>query len=192
LRTLLKGIDGRRKRSEGLEHKVLGFIGLSSIEDIITWYYSVRQTVKWRSDIADLCIPLILAAEKQGDQLAKELVQQEAFLLLESLKVAIRRAELCKDKFYPLPINLILEGGLFRHSRLYRDTFISWFPSQTESVLPCQPVWPEYQPVVGAIALAMSENCYIKEDEKRFDELRKSAKQVGLKVGDRPYDSEEF
>ena len=182
LRRILKGIDGRMTRTKLLEDKILDFIGLSSVEDLVPWYYSIRETIKWRSDIADLAIPLVQAAEVDGDEVAVQLVEENARLLLKSLKVAIKLADKYRDRFTPMPIPLILEGGLFKNSKIYTKTFAKWLSRLTPPALLWKPVAPEFLPVVGALALSISGEAFIDEITDRHEVLRKSAKERGLEI----------
>lgn len=182
LQAVLKGIDGRMTQSSMLENKLLHYIGLSSIEDIIPWYYNVHETIRWRSDIADLAIPLIDAAERDNDKIARQIVMKAALLLRNSLQVAIESATELRDKFSPEPVPLVLEGGLFRHSEIYVETFTSWLSSRPACDIQWKVVRPKYQPVVGALALALSGEPYLEGELAKYDSIWGSAEEERLQM----------
>jgi len=182
LRAILKGNDGRMTRSSVLERKVLEHIGLNRVEDILPWYYSIRETVNWRLGIADIAIPLIEAAEKDEDNIARELVTDGACSLLKSFEFGAESATKLRDKFIPEPVPLILEGGIFQHSTIYIETFTSLLSTRVPSDLQWKAENAKYQPVVGALALALSGGPYIEGELAKYDSMRKSAAKEGLRI----------
>ena len=186
LHRLLKGVDGRMDRPEALEKRLLRFIGLSSVEDLVPWYYSVRGTIRWRSDVSDLAIPLVQAAEIDGDLTARGLVTESAELLLDSLKTAIKTAVRHRTTFVPEPIPIILEGGLFRHSRIYQHTFAQWLDNMESHGPQWKAVPAKFSPVVGALALAFAGREFIEEEDNHaYEALSRAAQQRHLDVRNR-------
>ncbi|MFX1563772.1 MAG: N-acetylglucosamine kinase [Promethearchaeota archaeon] len=187
LRRILQGLDEREDRADTLERRILSYIGLSRPEDLIQWYYNVSETVRWRSDIADLAIPLMEAAEQDEDDIAKGLVEQGAVSLLESFKVAIRKMANVREKFAPEPVSLIFEGGLFENSRTYINIFKSWLSTRPTSEIQFEAMMSKYEPVVGALALAIAGELYLDEKRAEHDSLMESANQTGLRIGNETF-----
>ena len=182
LRTLFKGLDGRLERSKILEKYVLEHLGLSRIEDLVQWFYGTRRTVNWRSDLADLTVPLVKAAEMEEYRLSVEIVKEGASALSKSMRVAFKKAEIIKEKFSIDPCPVILEGGIFEHSRIYRSHFQSKINELSSGLIKWKATKPKYLPIVGALALAVSENKYIGDINRIHKVLEKSANELRLLV----------
>jgi N-acetylglucosamine kinase-like BadF-type ATPase len=182
LRALFKGLDGRIKRSYILEKYVLEHVGLTKIEDLVQWFYNTRITINWRADLADLSIPLIKAAEIENDRLSMKIVKEGAIKLSESMKVAFKKAKNKKDNFNINPCPIILEGGIFEHSNIYRSHFQSKINELSSDSIKWKAIKPKYLPVVGALALAISKNKYIENTNKLHTRLIKSADKLKLFV----------
>jgi N-acetylglucosamine kinase-like BadF-type ATPase len=182
LRALFKGRDGRMPSSPSLERRVLSFIGLQRIEQLVDWYYDISNTVRWRSGIADLAIPLVQSAEQDKDPLAHKLVVEGAASLFHSFEVASDRAEEYRGCFAPEPCPLILEGGLFTGSGLYRKAFSWGLLSRSPTALQWQSQLPKFKPIVGAVGLALSHKSMLDTQETVAQNLRGSAANFNLKL----------
>ncbi len=180
LRAILEAVDGRAQRSQLLESEVLNHIGLYDPTDILPWYYSVMETPRWRSEIADIALPLLHAAEISEDPLARSIVVSGAASLLSSLKIASQKAAELRNvlSFEPLP--LVLEGGLFRNSEIYQGTFATWAQVGPESDVQWVITQPRFTSVVGALALAITGSPYVDPDTSRYFYLQASSIENGL------------
>lgn len=197
LRALFKAEDGRYPGSNILKDLVLKHTGVSTLDALIEWFYRSRSTVRWRSDIADLAIPLIEAAEDNNlDPLAYWLVSEGANDLFNAFETANRRIQHEKGAvedqrrnalraFQPVP--LILEGGLFENSSIYRRRFLNGIHALNPCLVRWRPVTPAYRPVVGALALAISARPFLTEEQPAsFDTLRMSAEDKDLSIKSHP------
>jgi hypothetical protein len=101
--------------------------------------------------------------------------------LLESFKFARSNAQSQKNE-YRGTIPLILEGGLFENSKIYVDTFRSWLEKNNMPELNFEIKVPKYHPVIGSLILAMIGKPYYQEDHLNIDQIRSSAKKIGLIV----------
>lgn len=192
LRALFKAKDKRYPRSEYVESMILQHAGVSSIDGLIEWFYRSRRTSHWRSDLADLAIPLREAAEcKESDPWAYRLMANGANALYHAFETAIYRINMDNEAFSESikksliktsPIPIILEGGLFENSIIYQRRFLNGIFALNNSEITWQPTAPEYRPVVGAVALAIHGHPFLKQKQLDFyDNLKNSAK---LYVGD--------
>jgi len=107
--------------------------------------------------------------------------------LLESFKVAIRKMSNVREKFAPEPVSLIFEGGLFENSRTYINIFKSWLSARPTSEIQFEAMMSKYEPIVGALALAISGELYLDEKRAEHDSLRESANQTGLRIGNETF-----
>lgn len=182
LRDLFKGLDGRLPRSEILEQRILKHVGLTKVEDLIQWFYNSRKTINWRADVADLAIPLIEAAESYEDKLARSILEEGASLLLKSVIVAFDKAYERKKNFSDKPFQIILEGGIFENSKIYKELFKSKISELSNDFVEWKAVDPLYVPIVGSLALAISENKYINNISQTHLNLIDSANNLGLNI----------
>lgn len=181
LRTLLRGADKRMEISPVLEDYVLKHAGLFDVESLVQWSYNVRSTVNWRSEIADLAIPLVRAAE-DGDPLAAGIVSEGAGELFRTLQTGVRLAAanpVFEDMKY-LPV--ILEGGIFENCAIYRNYFKNNIGNIPAGNLKLDIIHPEYKSVVGALALAASEDRFVDNSRGVVEIIRASADDKGLRI----------
>ena len=179
LQSIFQGLDGRIDRSEKLEWRILKHLNLLNVEDLYQWFYSSRDTINWRSDISDLSIPLISAAEKDKDPLSITIVNLGIEALQKSLDAAISKSRPVNSKrANSFPI--ILEGGVFENSMMYRKSFQKKIIQYNKEGNNCSVVFPKYLPIVGSLALAISKNTFINSSNELFEPLERSAKSLGL------------
>lgn len=182
LRFLLKGEDKRLTRSEVLEKKILNHIGLSSIKEIVPWYYDTHDTLRWRSSIADIAIPLVKLAEEDNNLVALQILREGAEKLLNSVQTAVKLANNHKKHFRSEPVPLVLEGGMFRYSETYVAQISDWLSKYRFKGIKWKPMKSQFEPVLGALVLAFCGKSYLPENYDFAEALKESAERNGLRI----------
>jgi len=137
----LKAHDGRGPGT-ALTGKILGHLGLGSLEEIIDWVYTPGREPK---DIAYL-VPLVREAEAEGDEAAR-LVMAGAGAELGLLVGAVVRRLGLRGEF-PVSLN----GGVFKQPSVY----IMAFEDAVRREAPdCALIRPRMPPVLGSALLAL-------------------------------------
>ncbi len=188
LRALFKAEDGRLPGSDILKELVLKHTGVTNMPALIDWFYRSLRTDEWRKALAGLTIPLVKAAEEKWlDPLAYKIVSEGANALFYAFETANRRLQnergTVEDQRREAlrasePVSLILEGGIFENSSIYRRRFLNGIHSLDPGFLRWRPAAPAYRPVVGALALAIAGAPFLPEaPQASLEALRKSAKE---------------
>jgi N-acetylglucosamine kinase-like BadF-type ATPase len=196
-RAIFKSEDGRYPGSSQLKERILTHTGVSNLDALIEWFYQSRRTARWRSDLADLAKPLIVAAESANpDTLAYRLVASGANELFCTFATANRRivndvGDIAKNRRSCLhnmqPIPLILEGGIFENSYIYRRRFLDGIYTLDPYNINWKVVPPLYKPVVGALAMAMCGQSFLPQEKlDLFEQLQKSAESNSLVIHNHP------
>ena len=196
MRAFFKAKDGRFPESKILSKLLLEYTGTSTSDSIIDWFYRSRLTVRWRSDLANLTEPLVIAAEHYLDPLAYRLVSDGANDLFYTFETANRHiledeGELAEQRRCRLktlqPVPLILEGGIFENSQIYRRRFLNGIHSLDPSFIRWRPTAPLYRPVVGALALGIAGTPLLPDPQPPIlKALRRSAEEQDLLVKSHP------
>jgi N-acetylglucosamine kinase-like BadF-type ATPase len=101
-----------------------------------------------RCEVATLC-PVVVEVAQQGDWKANQILKEAGYELGRLGVAIIRRLEMENDEFAVVPF-----GGVFRAGELVLGSF-------GETILAIAPgaivVKPKFEPVVGAVLLALSE-----------------------------------
>ncbi|WP_029689157.1 BadF/BadG/BcrA/BcrD ATPase family protein [Thermoanaerobacter sp. A7A] len=148
--------DGR-KNAEILLKSILKLLSLKDISELKEWIYNSSTTA---SDIATLA-PLVLELAAKGDETCSDIVNRAIEELMLSVNTVYRKILAPIKKF-----TLVLQGGLFQHSLFYRQSFIKQFKSiYTDAEIK----EPRYQPVVGAMYLALKSSGY---NNYKMEELK--------------------
>lgn len=137
-----QGYDGR-KDAEKLLEKILSDLNLNDVSELKDWVYDRSRTV---ADIAALA-PTIIKLAEQGDGVCRDIVDGALEELISSVNTAYRKILQPEKRF-----TVILQGGIFQHSSFYRQKFIERLKSSYPDVGIQE---PRYQPVVGALYLAL-------------------------------------
>lgn len=184
LRVLAKGEDGRMSLSNQLRDRIMSHLALDfgsqPMEAIAHWSDDLRGNKREVSEISDLAIPLVKAAEVDEDPLARELVVEGARNVLRSFLAAVRRAEQQCDSFKTKDNPLLLQGGLFENSHIYRDLFENNLVSMGTGELEWRITDPMARSIVGSLALAVSGAPYVEHVLPEHKALLHSAKAQGL------------
>lgn len=128
------------------------FSGFTKIDQLAAWFDIANMVRKdnWRLDFAALAKTVVVAADAPSpDHDAVELITSAANDICDSIKLALHWAG--DDIAKSLPV--VMQGGMFTHSRLYRDIVRANIRKLT-----CGHVDVSYyHPLVGALAIALAE-----------------------------------
>jgi N-acetylglucosamine kinase-like BadF-type ATPase len=137
----LRAHDGRGPVTS-LKEKILGRLGLGSLEEIVDWVYSPGREPR---DVAYL-VPLVREAEAEGDEAARLVMAGAGAELGLVTGVVIRRLGLTGE--FPVSLN----GGVFKQPSVY----IMAFEEAVRREAPdCALIRPRMPPVLGSALLAL-------------------------------------
>ena len=111
VRAVLLDYDGMDVPTS-LSARVLAFLGLDEVDDLVTWLYDPQRSV---ADVAALA-PVIIAAAEEGDVVAIDIVAREADALAESVRSVVRRLDLGAEE---APV--VFGGSLLTENAFYRS-----------------------------------------------------------------------
>lgn len=137
--------DGRGKKTV-LERKVLDYYAFDDMYELARYLYYNREPHK---RIPGLC-PICFDAAYEGDEVATDLITRFGIEAGVSANALIRKLDLQDDEF-----EVVLAGSVFKgKGPLLIDTV-------RETIAPvapkAHPITPRYEPVVGALMLALEE-----------------------------------
>jgi tRNA threonylcarbamoyl adenosine modification protein (Sua5/YciO/YrdC/YwlC family) len=141
LQTVLKEVDGRRKKTL-LAKKVLRGLGVKNKEQLIRLVYS-----KFPMEIIPSISLYCNAAAEAGEKSARNILIDAGKELALSAKTAINELSFSKNKF-----PLVLVGSMF-NSRIILDVVKKGIKKSAPKV---NFIRPEVEPAVGAVKLAIS------------------------------------
>lgn len=155
--SLTRILDSKSNRQSSTTHfreTILGNLGLNEPDQIIDWYYTLRETSFWRSIISDIAIDVVSLAENHSDQTAIEIVRMGVGELLESIRAAIETWQET-GSIAKSPIPVILAGRLLKNSRIMRSSVIRFLAESPSSrVLKFRVIDPISHPILGALTFA--------------------------------------
>jgi N-acetylglucosamine kinase-like BadF-type ATPase len=124
---------------------------IENIENVQNWFDQlfIFYPEDWRIKFAELAIPINQAANRKGtpDITAIRIVSEAAMSMAQTIDIALTRYA---NQTEELPI--VLQGGMFEHSVLYRDTVISTIKDKYPNSIYLSP----YHTVIGAALLALT------------------------------------
>jgi N-acetylglucosamine kinase-like BadF-type ATPase len=154
-----------RGSGTALTAKILGHLGLGSIEDIIDWVYSPGREPR---DIAYL-VPLVREAEAEGDEAALRVMAGAGTELGLVANAVIKRLSL-RGEFL-----LSLNGGVFKQPSVY----ITAFEEAVRREAPdCIFIRPRMPPVLGSALLALRA-AGVRVDEELLTKVENSYGRLG-------------
>jgi len=118
-----------------------------------------------RHEVASFC-PSVEKVARQGDWKALEILQDAGHELGRLAVAVIKRLGMEKDEFVVVPF-----GGVFKAGNLVLDTFKEIIDA---AVPQARVVKPEFEPVVGAVLLALN-NIGVVIDDRVIDTLEQSS-----------------
>ena len=137
----LRAHDGRGPATS-LKEKILGHLGLGSLEEIVDWVYSPGREPR---DVAYL-VPLVREAEAEGDEAARLVMAGAGAELGLVAGAVIRRLGLTGE--FPVSLN----GGVFKQPSVYIMAFEETIRREAPD---CALIRPRMPPVLGAALLAL-------------------------------------
>ncbi len=103
LKRIMRDFDGRGEKTI-LKDLILGSLNLSRADELPRWIYREKIPIK---EIAALA-PLVFAAFKKGDKVAKELINKTVSETYLSISTVAKKTDLVKEEF-----EIGLVGGIF-------------------------------------------------------------------------------
>jgi N-acetylglucosamine kinase-like BadF-type ATPase len=156
--------DGRGPETN-LAGKIMGSLGLGSMEEIIDWVYSPGREPR---DVAYL-VPLVREAESEGDEAARLVMAAAGAELGLVAGAVIRRLGLRGE--FPVSLN----GGVFKQPSVY----IMAFEEAVRREAPdCALIRPRMPPVLGSALLALRA-AGVKVEEGLMSTMEKSYGRLG-------------
>ncbi|MBL9170393.1 MAG: hypothetical protein JNN07_21840 [Verrucomicrobiales bacterium] len=119
--------DGRRSATDTFKNEVLQHLGLAREQEIVHWFYEVRDTNFWRKRIADIAI-VISHLAKTGDTTARQILECGRAEIIKSVKAGLDAAarSCLKDpsRNSESPLQIVLAGALAKQRDCYRNVII--------------------------------------------------------------------
>ncbi|MEM2507296.1 MAG: BadF/BadG/BcrA/BcrD ATPase family protein [Candidatus Bathyarchaeia archaeon] len=160
----LRAYDGRGPKT-ALLYEITNHFNIISINEIIEHIYAANIG---QSEIAALT-PLVVKAAERGDKVAKRILDEAGKELGLAAKTVIRKLRLENEEF-----DLAIIGGVFKAG----DLILNPFKKVVEKVAPkCRIICPKFEPVIGAIFLALKE-IGVKIDTKVLNNIKSTSFRV--------------
>ncbi len=157
---LLKHCDGREIISSPLRDAVLEELQLRSLDQIVPWYFSVRESDYWRAKISDLCT-IVDRLAQTGEEDAVGIMEEgiaEFYVTLKAGFANCKKREIL-DLSDP---TIILSGGALLNSKMYQQAV-------TKKIIAISKefgngtVWKTqlgiHKRIIGTLAFAISGKC---------------------------------
>lgn len=143
IRLVMRAWDGRG-RITLLTGMVLGALSVNSVENLLTMLY--HEQINSR-ELLDL-VPLLFDAAEAGDEAAKDLVVRMGIEVAVTANAIIRRLSITEED-----VEVVLGGSVFKgRGNLMLNTITRLIHEEAPKA---HIVKPHYEPVVGAVLLAM-------------------------------------
>jgi N-acetylmuramic acid 6-phosphate etherase len=130
LRAVVRASDARDLPTR-LTQRVLQYLDLVSVTDIVSWAYAPQRTI---ADVAQLA-PLVLAEAESRDLAATEILASGAEALAEAVDEVATRL-----KYQNRPFPLVLAGSLLIKSGLYRAVVVQAIQTRVPHARPVDPL----------------------------------------------------
>lgn len=141
LTAVLWAYDGRGEPTI-LTEKVLEKLEISSVDEIVKKVYVEKMTVREMARLA----PLVTEAAKNGDKVAKKIIDDAAYNLALHVIALARRLNMEDEQ----PIKVAPVGGVFRAG----DIILNPFKKYIEKHYKVEIIKPAFPPAVGALLLS--------------------------------------
>ncbi|MDI6783736.1 MAG: BadF/BadG/BcrA/BcrD ATPase family protein [bacterium] len=146
LKAVMRAYDKRGPRTK-LTKKVLAALNLKHQDNLVKWSLSETGGLS-KPVVADLA-PLVFEAYNEGDKVAGKIIDLACKGVAEAVKAAVKGLGMKEDSF-----KIVLAGGNFAHQPVY----VEKLKPKLKKVAPnAEAVLPRFEPVVGAILLALKD-----------------------------------
>jgi N-acetylglucosamine kinase-like BadF-type ATPase len=146
LKAVMRAYDKRGPRTK-LTKKVLTALNLKHQDNLVKWSLSETGGLS-KPVVADLA-PLVFEAYNEGDKVAGKIIDLACKGVAEAVKAAVKGLKMKDDNF-----KIVLTGGNFGHQPVY----VEKLRPKLKKVAPnAEAVLPKYEPVIGAILLALKD-----------------------------------
>jgi len=160
----LKGHD-QSGPSTMLKDMIMDHLGLGDLEDVIDWAYNPERVP---SHFASL-VPLVKTAEKKGDKVATDIMEDAGIQLGLVTQAVIKRLRLAHD--FPVACS----GGVFKQPNRYNVAF----EETVNKLAPeCVFIEPLFSPTVGSALLGL-ESLGVMIDDDLLVKVEESLRRFG-------------
>lgn len=111
LMAIVKSYDGRG-RSTKIQDKILNYLKLPSIDELIQYVYNNRDS----KDKLSCLSKLVIEAAEENDEIAVQIIKKGIYELIEMTTVLTNKLD--------EPLDVALAGGTFENSKYMREMFI--------------------------------------------------------------------
>jgi N-acetylglucosamine kinase-like BadF-type ATPase len=146
LKAVMRAYDKRGPRTK-LTKKVLAALNLKHQDNLVKW--SLSETGGLSKPVVAELAPLVFEAYNEGDKVAGKIIDLACKGVALTVKAVVKGLNMNQDTF-----KIVLSGGNFTHQPVY----VEKLRPQLKKVAPnAEAVMPKFEPVVGAILLALKE-----------------------------------
>lgn len=165
IRLVMRAWDGRGRETL-LTEMILEALSVDSVENLLTMLYHERIDSR---DLLDL-VPLLFEAAEAGDEVAQNLVVRMGTEVAVTANAIIRRLSMTEDD-----VEVVLGGSVFKgRGNLMLNTIARLVNQEAPKA---HIVTPHYEPVVGAVLLAL-EAAGVTVGEEHYELLEHSLNSV--------------
>ena len=146
LKAVMRAYDKRGPRTK-LTKKVLAVLNLKHQDNLVKW--SLSETGGLSKPIVAELGPLVFEAYSEGDKVAGKIIDLACKGVAEAVKAVVKELGMKEDAF-----KIVLTGGNFAHRPVYAEKL----RPKLKKVAPnAEAVLPRFEPVIGAILLALKD-----------------------------------
>ncbi|WP_052045308.1 N-acetylglucosamine kinase [Caloranaerobacter azorensis] len=156
LKSVIKAFDGRGQKTL-LKEKILKYLHLYSVEELIQFIYSKETTKDHIAKIA----PIVMQSSVEGDNVSKHIMNEAIQSLIDMVIVVINDLDFNGER-----VELALTGGVFNNSEIIKQQFIDKITAQLQNLNLHRPL---FDGAVGSMLIGWS-SLNINYDIKRLKE----------------------
>ncbi|MCX7919595.1 MAG: hypothetical protein N3A72_08335 [bacterium] len=146
LKAVMRAYDKRGPKTK-LTKKILTALNLKHQDNLVKWSLSENGGLS-KPVVAELA-PLVFEAYNEGDKVAEKIIDLACRGVAQMVKATVKGLKMKNDTF-----KIVLSGGTFSHQPVY----VEKLKPRLAKVAPhAEVVLPKYEPVIGAILLAMKD-----------------------------------
>jgi N-acetylglucosamine kinase-like BadF-type ATPase len=160
LRRIMRLYDEGCDDSHVLTKLVLKHLSLDSVQSLLNWYDSINAADEACQAISEIVTPLKEVMEKYNDPMAREIFDYGIKKLFQSVRIAVLRIEKEHFNFAGERIPIVLQGGVFKNCKYYREEFCKRIETHFKNL---DIHLAQYRPIVGAIYYALAGDLILPE-----------------------------